>query len=433
MSKNKLSTEAKFTEVKEGNLTSLERHFNVEIKEEAIAAKVEDAIDEIAKTYELPKFRKGKVPRHLIEYKHKSSIRQEVVTKEVEASIAKIIEQNNFNLYNYDIDKLNNQNGVSFLVKLNLMPEITIPNLSSIELEKPIVELSESDMKKAIDNLRESKPSFTPAKANSKAQKGDQLIIDFEGFIDGAPFKGGKAEDFKIVIGSNQLIPGFEDQLIGLKKSDEKVIEVTFPENYHEKTFAGKPAEFKINVKEVNKADLPEVNDEFAKLFNFKNIEELKKEVKLRVTNAYNQSINSLIRVKLFDKLEALLKFEVPKALLEQELHGLKQQFKDSKEDYTKIALRRTKIGLMLSEYARVNNLKISQADLRDAIIKEANMYPGQERQIIEFYQKNARALNSLKGPVMEDKAVTHIFENHVKFKEKKYTATEIDKMLDEE
>lgn len=437
------------------NITELKNdkidfHVKVTISASKINSEIEKELARIAKTARIDGFRAGKVPVSVVKKKYEKSIRADIIRNNVNDSVDKIIQEKNLRIaLDPKLDNLVNGDNedLEFTLKFQLIPEISIPDFKKITIEKPILEVTEKETKEQLDKLVEFSKEYTK-KTKGKAKKGDEVTIDTIGYVKGKAFEGGTLKQHKLVLGSNAFIPGFEDQLIGAKAGEEVVVKLEFPKEYHAEDLAGKVAEFKVHVNRVHQPVYPEINDAFAKKFNCENIEKLQEQIATNIKNTYEDPIRTLMKMKLFDQLEEMLTFEVPNSLLQKEKELLiKQASQQNSEDqgiisknaeeqsknYKKIALRRVRIGLLLAEYVKVKKLQIQEQDIRKAVISQARNYPGQEHQVIEFYKKDKKALESLKGPVLEEKAVQNIFCQEIKLKEKIYTKDKLEKLLEKE
>lgn len=425
-----------------------EFHAKVTIPVNSITGEIDQELKGIAKTAKMDGFRVGKVPTHILKKKYTSSIRADIVRKKINSTIDELIKKNNLNVaMDPAIEDLENEDDkdLAFTLKFELLPEIKLPEFKKIAIEKPVMEVSEKDINEQINRIAEFSKTYEK-ESKGKAVSSDQLTIDAVGYVDGKAFEGGKLEGHKLVLGRNTFIPGFEDQLIGSKVGDDVKVKVTFPEEYHAKNLAGKPSEFKVQVKAVHKAITPKIDDEFAKKFKCDTLEKLKEQIKENLSASYQEPIHTLIKMNLFDQLENMLKFEVPKSLIEREISILeketdrfaeldlnKKSDKEKAKYFEKLAARRVHIGLVLAEYVKQKNLKITEDDVRQAIIAQAKNYPGQEKQVIEFYQKDRQALEALKGPILEEKGVKEIFDNEIIINEKSYSKDKLEELLGKE
>jgi trigger factor len=422
----------------------------------------------IAKTAKMDGFRVGKVPAIVLKKKYASSIRADIVRKKINDAVDETIKKNKLNVaLDPAIENLKNEEGkdLEFTLKFELLPEIKLPDFKKISIEKAKLEVSKKDIDEQLERLASFSKNYTE-ESKAKAKDGDQLTIDAIGYVDGKAFEGGKLTAHKLVLGSKTFIPGFEDQLIGTKTGDDVTVKVDFPKDYHAKELAGKPSEFKVQVKAIHKPSAVKIDDEFAKKFHAESVEKLKEQIAKNIEAGYNEAIHTMMKMHLFNKLESVLKFDVPESLLKQELSALqrqqamethnhehdadcdhgdncdhdhkatskkKQSSKTKDAELEKIASRRVKIGLMLAEYVKQHKIQVKEEDIRQAIIAQARNYPGQEREVIEFYQKNRDALESLRGPIIEEKAVKAIFDKEVIISEKSYPREKLEALLEKE
>ena len=437
-------------EVKEIKNEGLELKCSFKVPSKEIDSEVSKEIESISKTAKMQGFRPGKVPLKIIESKYKASVEADIVRSKIEKAVKDYVTDNKISLASKaEIDDVQFSSGkdVEFTAIFEKMPQIPETDFSKIEIVKPLLKLEDKKVEDYIDNLLVSMKNYIKAAKTHKAKDGDKVIIDFEGFLEGKPFDGGKAEDFGLVLGSKSFIPGFEDGMIGSKEGDEKTLDLNFPENYHAKDLAGKATSFKVKVKEVQKSEKAELTDEVAQKFKFKNVEEFKNYVIETLSKELNDKSRTYQKMKLFDALDGKLTFPSPKSMVEKEKSGLLAQFKRFKnededlknksdeelaKEAEKIADRRVRIGLMLADHAQKTNLTVSEKDYNDAVINEARMYPGMESRVIEFYRSNPKALDNLTGTIVEEKAVDNILQTLVKIKEKDFSESDLEKAIDE-
>ena len=439
---------------------TLEKHFKVIVPAKDLDKEASDEIEKISKTIKMPGFRAGKVPISLVKKKYGDAVRADVIESQVKKSVTKIVEDNKLNPSSQpNIDDLKADKGkdLSFVLKLEILPEIKHPDLKKIKLEKPTIKVEKKDIDEYLKNLAESNPDYSK-ESKVKSVDGDQVEIDFTGSVDGKEFEGGAAKNHKLVLGSKQFIPGFEEQLIGKKAGDEVDVKVTFPKEYHAKDLAGKEALFKTKIHKVFKASKSKIDDELAKKYGFEDLEAFTKDVEFNLKNADKDQVTELMKLKLFDQLEKLLSFDVPNSMLSAEFENIKKQMdkmpenqedpkkksskkesskketsKKDEESYKKIALRRVRIGLYIADFSKKHNISVENRDLNDAIIKQTKMFPGNENLIIDYYTKNQQALEGLKGQVLEEKVVSHILNTQVDLKDKEYTSKALQDLIKKE
>ncbi|WPX98645.1 Trigger factor [Candidatus Megaera polyxenophila] len=420
-------------------------HLKVNIPSKEISAEIEKELARLSKDAKIDGFRVGKVPTSFLKKKYGDSLRAEAVKNKIVKAIGDITKDRNLRvLMEPEIEDIIDEESkdLEFTLKYQLFPEITIPDFKNIAIEKPVLELKDKDIDEQLEKLVSTSKEYKKINT-SKAKKGDQVTIDAIGYVDGKAFAGGKLTAHKLVLGSGVFIPGFEDQLIGAKTGDDISVKVDFPKDYHEKTLAGKPSEFKVKILEVHSESEVKLDDEFAQKFKFENLGKLREQIAKNMQEVYEEPIKTMMKMALFDKLENMLKFDVPKTLLDKEIKILEKQAaevedkeleekssKDKETYFAKLALRRVKLGLMLAEYVKIHKLEIEKTDIQKAIMDQAKNFPGRENEIIDFYLKHPKALESLKGPVLEDKAVKTIFEKEVKLLEKSYSKDKLEKLL---
>ena len=282
----------------------------------------------------------------------------------------------------------------------------------------------DAEIKDALDKLTEGRKTSEPLKEDRPTQKGDVLVIDFVGTMDGKEFKGGSGKDAYLELGSNTFIPGFEDQLTGHKVGETVDVNVTFPDNYHAKELAGKKAKFETKIKELRAWKKPEIDDEFAKFFGAKDLAGLKEMIKGELNKEYDRVARMHAKRALLDALNEEYDFDVPEGMVKSEFDSIWAQFEQAqknnqldeeeqkksedtlKKEYQKIAERRVRLGLLLAKIADENKVKVEREDLSKAIIEEAHRYPGQEQRVFEYYTKNPEAMEMLRAPVFEEKIV---------------------------
>ena len=330
-----------------------------------------------------------------------------------------------------------------FNASYELLPTFEILDWTAIEIERPVVTVSDDEVKERIDQLAEGNRPFTDRAKTAKAKKGDKVKIDFVGTIDGVAFEGGSADDVDLVLGSGQFIPGFEDQLIGHKTGDDVTVKVAFPADYGAAHLAGKDAEFACKVKSVASPGDLVVDDEWAKGLGLESLEKLQEIVKEQIASQYAGATRAKVKRALLDKLDEQYTFELPSKLVEgefeniwaqaqQELAQTGKSFADegttedeAKADYRKIAERRVRLGLVLSEVGEKREIKVTDEEVSRAMIERARQFPGQEKQVFDYFRSNAMALASLRAPIFEEKVIDLILAE-VKVTDKEVTAEEL-------
>ena len=431
---------------KEITKDKLKRKYEFILKASELNQEVDQQLKKEQPSIQMKGFRKGKVPISLLKKMHGEALLSEAMKSATDTAVKSHFEKEGDKpAYEPKIDLINKDwkagDDVQLSIEYECMP--TIPNfdLSKLVLENIVAEPDKKSLDDAMNSARENSLEYKPIKEGKKSKKKDQVTLDFEGFIDGKPFENGSSKDFPLVLGSNSFIPGFEDQLIGVQKNDEKLVKVAFPDNYGNQELSGKDAEFKCTIKEISSPSLPKVDDELAKKFGLKSLNELKENLEKQVGGEFEQAARVLLKKQLMDKLEKELKFELPESLVAMEANSIamhrkndmnKSDNQDEKpvptKDEKKIAERRVRVGLFFAEFGIQKKLDLTEAELNAAFEVESRKYPGQEQEYLKFIQSNAQAQQAIRGPLFEEKVVSSILEI-VTLKEKKLS---VDKFKDQ-
>jgi trigger factor len=420
----------------------LKRQFKIVVPAGDLSAKVDERLAEMARTAQMPGFRAGKVPVGLLKKQYGQALFGEAVEQAVNSSTAKAIEDRGLKPAmqpRVDLKQLEEGKDVEFEVALEVLPEIGKLDFSEVELERLKASVPDKDVDEAIDRIAKANREQKPVDPPRPAQKGDAVKLDFVGSVDGKEFPGGAAQDYTLEIGSGSFIPGFEDQLIGAEVGKEVDVKVTFPAEYGAPELAGKDAVFKCTIKEILEFVDKPADDELAKKNNFENLEAMRKAVADRIGQDYARISRSMIKRQLLDKLADAHKFAVPDGLVESEFNAIWQRIEEAKKggqkleddeekmrkEYRDIAERRVRLGLLLADVGRSNSIDVTPEELNQAVMREAMRYPGQERQVLEFYGKNAELKEQLRAPIFEEKTVDFILEL-AKVSEKPVTPEEL-------
>ena len=420
----------------------LKRQFKIVVPAGDLSAKVDERLTEIARTAQIPGFRRGKVPMSLLKKQYGQALFGEAVEQAVNSSTAKAIEDRGLKPAmqpRVDLKQLEEGKDVEFEVAVEVLPEIGKVDFSDIELERLKAAVPDKDVDEAIERIAKANREQRPVDPPRPAQKGDALKIDFVGYVDDKEFPGGAAQDYVLELGSGSFIPGFEDQLVGAEVDKTVDVKVTFPADYGNTELAGKEALFKCTVKEIREHVDKPADDELAKKNNFENLEAMRKAVTERIEQDYGRISRSLIKRQLLDKLAEKHKFAVPEGLVENEFDAIWRRIEEAKKagqkleddeekmrkEYRDIAERRVRLGLLLADVGRSNSIDVTSEELNQAVMREAMRYPGQERQVLEFYTKNAEMKAQLRAPIFEEKTVDFILEL-AKVTEKSVTPEEL-------
>jgi trigger factor len=411
----------------------LKRAYKLTISAADVEARIDAEVKKIAPQMRMPGFRPGKVPANLVKKMHKDSLTQDALNSSIQDGVQKTLEKNKLRPATQPHVHLGDDYapGKDAVVDFHfeVLPDITQPTIDGLKLERLQVEPTDAEVEAAILKLAEGQKNFAAAAKNYKAATGDQIIIDFEGKVDGVPFEGGKGAAMAVEIGSGQLIPGFEDQLIGLKANDDTIINVTFPEDYNAENLKGKAATFDIVVGEVRKPVEAKVNDDLAKGFGLDGIDKLRELMKGQVEQELNGLTRTYMKRQLLDQLAAEHDFEVPPSMVEAEFEQIwaqleqeaareedpedaRKEMEAEKEDYRDIAVRRVRLGLLLSEIGQGNGVEVSQQEMNMLVQQAAQQYPREQHEaFVKYLQENPMAAAQLRAPLFEDKVVDFLFD----------------------
>lgn len=409
----------------------LRRAYSLVIPAEAIAARVETRLAEVSKTIRMPGFRPGKVPANLVKKMHGAALRGEALQEALNDGVNQVISDHGLRPATQpqvDVDgELPDDGDARFTVSLEVLPTIDDVKIDDLALEKLVVPADDAAMDAALARLAESAQRTEPAPAKHKAKTGDTVVIDYEGTVDGVKFDGGTGEGMRVKIGSGQLIPGFEDQLVGAKANEQRTIKVTFPADYGAANLAGKPAEFAITVQAVEVPAETKLDDEFAKGFGLESLDALKEILKDQLDAELGGLSRTHLKRKLLDTLAARHDFDVPETMVDAEFEQIWQtleaeaareadpaaaraEIEAEREDYRRIAVRRVRLGLLLSEIGQRGGVTVSQAEMNRLIGQEAARYaPAEQQKVVKFFQENAMAAMQLRAPLYEDKVVDYL------------------------
>ncbi|WP_209427844.1 trigger factor [Pararhodobacter sp. SW119] len=408
----------------------LKRGYKITVTAGELEAKVNEKLAEAQPEVEMKGFRKGKVPMNLLKKQFGQRLLGEAMQDSVDGAMQSHFEESGDRPAMQP--KVEMQGGEAWkegddvVVEMSYeaLPEIGEPDLSGIKLERLVVKADEAAVTEALENLAKSAQNFETKKGAAKS--GDQVVIDFTGRIDGEAFEGGAAEDFPLTLGTGQFIPGFEEQLIGVKAGDEKEVTVSFPAEYGAENLAGKEAVFACTVKEVKAAKPAKIDDDLAKNYGADDLESFKTQIRERLEAEYSQAARSVLKRALLDALDETVHFDLPQSLVDAEAGQIAHQLWHDEnpevqghdhpqieptEEHRKLAERRVKLGLLLAEIGRKNEVEVTDAEMTQAVMNQARQYRGQEREFFEFVQKNAQVQQQLRAPIFEDKVVDLIFE----------------------
>ena len=413
-------------------VSGVARRLNVSVPTSRVNEQFEARLKRTAKTVKINGFRPGKVPLNVVRREYGAGIYQEVVNEIIRDTVFEAIQQEKINAVGMpNIEKVENKDGaLVYEAIVEVYPEVEVKTFADLEVERKASEINDKDVDTMIENLQKQRASWTETKGMAK--KDMQVTFDFEGTVDGEKFEGGAAEDFKLVLGSGRMIPGFEDGIVGMKKGEEKVIDVTFPEDYQAENLAGKAAQFKITVKKVEKSKLPEIDKEFLEVFGLSEedgVEKLKADVRKNMEREVKNGLRSQVKQAAFDALVAANEIEVPASMVAQEIDRQRQQmvqqftqqfgaqgakafdssvlpddlFKDQAE-------RSVKLGVLISKVLQDAKLEVDQARVTAFIEDMASSYED-PAEVIEYFTTDKKQRAQIEAVVLEDQVVDHILQ----------------------
>ncbi|MEO0713338.1 MAG: trigger factor [Pseudomonadota bacterium] len=422
-------------EVTQTQAEGLSRTFAVKVSASELQKKLDARIEEIRPQMNLKGFRPGKVPASHVKRMFGKSLMGELIEGIVKDTNEKAIEdaevrpasEPDVQLDGAMDEVLDGKADLSYSLHVDVMPEFEPVDIKSLKVDRPVAEITDEEMDERLKAIAESNIQYEPRGKTAKARNDDAVVMDFVGRIDGEAFEGGSAEQQTLVLGSGRFIPGFEEQLVGVKTGEEKDVTVTFPEDYQAADLAGKEAVFEVKVHEVRAPKTPDIDDDFAKGLGVEDLDALKAIVKTQIETEYGQASRAKAKRSLLDALDEAHDFDLPPKMVDQEFAQIWQQLEQEKQagrlseedaakseedltdDYRKIAARRVRLGLVLAEIGRLNNVQITEQEVQNALVQQARQFPGQEREVIEFFQKNPQAQAQVRAPIYEEKVVDHI------------------------
>jgi trigger factor len=427
-------------QVTETSATGLKHEFTVMIEAGDIERQVQTKLEELSRSVRLPGFRPGKVPLKLLRQRYGTAVRTEVLEATVNDSSATAMRERNLRPAlqpKVEIVKFNEGTDLEYKIAVEVLPEIQPMNFSELAIERLKPDVPDEEVTAAVERMAQRQRK--QEKVDRPAEKGDVVVLDFAGTSDGQPVPGAQATDYALELGSGSFIPGFEDALVGAAAGEQRTIDLTFPADYGSADLAGKPVQFAITVKEVRSLTPQPIDETLAVAVGFDTLDELRKTVREQIEREYGQLARQKLKRDLLDKLAERHHFPVPEGMVEIEFDGIWRQVEDERKrvkeaqdakpddtppepvppeddekmraDYRAIAERRVRLGLLLAEVGRANNITVAQEEVNRALMEQARRFPGQERQVVEYYRANPQLLDGLKAPIYEDKVVDYIVE----------------------
>jgi trigger factor len=427
-------------EITETLSDGLKREFQIQVPAADLEARLAERLGELKDRVQLRGFRPGKVPLAHLRKIYGKAVMAETIEALIRELNAKVVTDHGLKLAmepkvtipneETEVEKvIGGQSDLAYTLAVEVLPKIELADFKGIKLERPVAEVTDAQVSEALDRIAEQNRPFAARGEGGKAEKGDRVVIDFTGTLEGVPFEGGTGGDVGVNVGSGTFIPGFEDQLIGVAAGETRQVKVTFPSNYMNAQLAGKDAEFNVTAKTVEAPAAVTVDDAFAKQLGLDSLDKLKEAVKARVQQEHAGLSRQRVKRQLLDKLDEMHKFALPPTLAEEEFKNvwnavdsdLKAQgrsFEDegtteekAREEYRGIAERRVRLGLVLAEIGERNKIAVTDEEITRAIVERARQVPGREQEVWEFYQKNPGALASIRAPIFEEKVVDFLLE----------------------
>ena len=400
------------------NKKGLNKDLKIFIDKKTMNSYMDEKYEEIKGSVNLKGFRPGKVPKEILKRQFGKAVFSEVLDKVLKDTSTKALEENKIkpagqpklDLKTYGEDK-----DLEYVLSVTELPKLEVKSIENIKFDQYSVKIDEKETDKRINEIAKNQPNFKDA-PDAKAKKGDLVVFDYTATVDEKTFKGGEGKNTQITLGKNLFLKGFDEQLIGVKKDDEKIVEAVLPENFPEKELINKKAKFNCKISAVKNPEDVKVDDEFAKNLGAKDLKDLKSLISKQINDEYKNSLDRLAKNQILKELEKFKVNEIPENLIEEEVKILSQGMSDedakkSRKNFEEVAKKRIKVGLILNEFGEQNKIKVTEQELQAEVQKQIRMMPGQEKMVMEFYQKNKSALTSLRGTVYEEKIISLIKE----------------------
>ena len=419
------------------NKKGLNKDIKVFIDKKTMNSYMDEKYEEIKGTVNLKGFRPGKVPIQILKKQFGKAVFSEVLDKVLKDTTTKALEENKIkpagqpklDLKTYGEDK-----DLEYIISVTELPKVEVKSIENIKFDDYTVKIDEKETEKRINEIAKNQPNFKDAPDGTKAKESDLVVFDYEATVDDKPFKGGEGKNTQLTLGKDLFLKGFDKQLIGVKKGDDKIVEAILPENFPEKELINKKAKFKCSITAVKNSEEVKIDDQFAKNLGAKDLNDLKNLISKQINDEYKNSLDRLAKNQILKEIETFKVSEIPENLLEEEVKILSQDMseedaKKSKKNFEEIAKKRIKVGLILNEFGEQNKIQVSEQELQTEVQKQIRMMPGQEKMVMDFYQKNPSALASLRGTVYEEKIISLIKEK-AKSVKKEVTKDEAEKIL---
>ena len=421
------------------NIKGLNKDLKVLIDKETMNSYMDEKYDEIKGTVNLKGFRPGKVPKEVLKRQFGKAVFGEVLDKVLKETSTKALEENKIkpagqpklDLKTYGEDK-----ELEYVLSVTELPKVDVKSIDNIKYDQYSVKIDDSETDKRIKEIAKNQPSFKEASPETKAKEGDLVTLDYQATIDGKEFKGSEGKNTQLTLGKDLFLKGFDKQLIGVKKDDEKIVDAVLPENFPEKELVNKAAKFKCKILNVKNPEEVKIDDNFAKNLGAKDLKDLKTLVSKQINDEYKNSLDQLSKNQILKEIEKIKVNEIPENLIEEEVKILSQgmdeaEAKKNKVKFTETAKTRIKTGLILNEFGEQNKVQVTEQEIQAEVQKQLRMMPGQEKMVMDFYQKNPSAVASLRGTVYEEK-ILNLIKEKAKPNKKEISKDEAEKILKE-
>jgi trigger factor len=419
------------------NIKGLNKDLKVLIDKETMNSYMDEKYEEIKGTVNLKGFRPGKVPKEVLKRQFGKAVFGEVLDKVLKETSTKALEENKIkpagqpklDLKTYGEDK-----ELEYVLSVTELPTVDVKSIESIKFNQYSVKIDNSETDKRIKEIAKNQPSFKEAGPDAKAKEGDLVTLDYQATVDGKEFKGSEGKNTQLTLGKDLFLKGFDKQLIGVKKNDEKIVDAVLPENFPEKELVNKAAKFKCKILNVKNPEEVKIDDNFAKNLGAKDLNDLKILISKQINDEYKNSLDQLSKNQILKEIEKIKVDEIPENLIEEEVKILSQgmdeaEAKKNKAKFTETAKTRIKTGLILNEFGEQNKIQVSEQEIQAEVQKQLRMMPGQEKMVMDFYQKNPSAVASLRGTVYEEK-ILNLIKEKAKPNKKEISKDEAEKIL---
>ena len=421
------------------NIKGLNKDLKVLIDKETMNSYMDEKYEEIKGTVNLKGFRPGKVPKEVLKRQFGKAVFGEVLDKVLKETSTKALEENKIkpagqpklDLKTYGEDK-----ELEYVLSVTELPKVDVKSIENIKFDQYSVKIDDSETDKRIKEIAKNQPSFKDASPETKAKEGDLVILDYQATVDGKEFKGSEGKNTQLTLGKDLFLKGFDKQLIGVKKDDEKIVDAVLPENFPEKELVNKAAKFNCKILNVKNPEEVKIDDNFAKNLGAKDLNDLKTLISKQINDEYKNSLDQLAKNQILKEIEKIKVDEVPENLIEEEVKILSQgmdddEAKKNKSKFTETAKTRIKTGLILNEFGEQNKIQVTEQEIQAEVQKQLRMMPGQEKMVMDFYQKNPSAVASLRGTVYEEK-ILNLIKEKAKPNKKEISKEEAEKILKE-